>query len=474
METSQHLFKELEEAEKLFSDGAIKNAQKKVRNVLKQSRALSKIPNKLRHKINAATSKSRYFDEISSFAANPKRDSLIDEINTLINNPLDNPKKHAHVIHDIQAQWQLLDISSKPASKQQWLKFNELTNKAWEPCKEYFEEIKEIKLNNAKEREILINEINEYVNQNEKKWRNAKDLIIYLQKIFQRWQKFTPVLDDDFIVLKNKFFEAKKPINEEIKKQENNNAKAKELLIEKVAQINNEDSQICINEFKKLKDEWMKIGIAGKKTDKILWDKFNKNADRFFEEKKQIIKDEIELIKNLNKELNEGTKSIGIVNDELSKIQNVKNTQEFKKIISDIRKQSDKLNIEKKEKKAEAYKNIYASLIKKDTADNIPNIFSSSVTNSYTNNKSNESELYYVCIKLEILAGVDSLKKDLELRNSIQLELLSNKFNKSNKSMPNDLESLLLHFINHFSIKDEKDIYKKLWKRIEKCIEILI
>ena len=44
METSQHLFKELEEAEKLFSDGAIKNAQKKVRNVLKQSRALSKKP----------------------------------------------------------------------------------------------------------------------------------------------------------------------------------------------------------------------------------------------------------------------------------------------------------------------------------------------------------------------------------------------------------------------------------------------
>ena len=69
--------------------------------------------------------------------------------------------------------------------------------------------------------------------------------------------------------------------------------------------------------------------------------------------KKQLINDEIELIKNLNKELNEGTKSIGIVNDELSKIQNVKNTQEFKKIISDIRKQSDKLKIEKKEKKAE-------------------------------------------------------------------------------------------------------------------------
>ena len=52
-----------------------------------------------------------------------------------------DPKKHAHEIHDIQTQWQLLDLSSKPASKSQWVKFNELTNKAWEPCKEYFDEI---------------------------------------------------------------------------------------------------------------------------------------------------------------------------------------------------------------------------------------------------------------------------------------------------------------------------------------------
>ena len=54
METNQHLFKELEAAERLFSDGSIKNAQKRLRNVLKESKALDKIPNKLRHKINAA------------------------------------------------------------------------------------------------------------------------------------------------------------------------------------------------------------------------------------------------------------------------------------------------------------------------------------------------------------------------------------------------------------------------------------
>ena len=96
METSKNLFKELENAEKLFSDGSIKNAQKIVRNAIKDSKSLTTIPNKLRHKLNAAINKSKYFDEISSFATNPKRDELINKINNLISDPLKNPKNHAH------------------------------------------------------------------------------------------------------------------------------------------------------------------------------------------------------------------------------------------------------------------------------------------------------------------------------------------------------------------------------------------
>ena len=268
METSQHLFKELENAEKLFSNGSIKNAQKIVRSVIKQSKLLGKIPNKLRHKMNAAINKSKYFDEISSFATNPKRDNLITKINNLIENPHKNPKKHAHEIHDIQAQWQLLDISSKPASKSQWLKFNESTNKAWEPCKEYFDEIKEIKINNAKERKLIINDILNFNESNKNKWPEARKLIIYLQKTFQKWQQFAPVLDEDLDSLKKMYFDAKQPINDEIRRQEEKNKQLKESLIQKVKEIQNEDNESCIYEFKKLKDQWSKIGPAGKKEEK--------------------------------------------------------------------------------------------------------------------------------------------------------------------------------------------------------------
>ena len=419
METSQDLFKELETAEKLFSNGSIKSAQKIVRNVLKESKNYKKVPNKLRHKINAALSRSRYFDEISSFATNPKREELISSIDNLIKNPLDNPKKHAHSIHDIQAQWQLLDLSSKPASKSQWLNFNELTNKAWEPCKEYFDEIKQIKINNAKERENIINEINNYIQLNEAKWPNSKNLIMYLQKMFQRWQKFAPVLDQDLNRLKKLYFDARKPINDQIKKQESANKVQKEVLIEKVRNINNEDNRININEFKKLKQEWEKIGPSGRKNEKKLWNEFNKTADKFFAEKKQKIIDEINTIKDLNLKLNDGSISTSEVKELLKEIQDAKNTKEYKKITSDIKVEIDKIKNTKKKDKINSYINIYNILVKNDHIENAPNIFLKSINKSFDNTKSNIEKLTYSCIKLEIIAGLDSLKKDMNVRNEI-------------------------------------------------------
>ena len=71
------------------------------------------------------------------------------------------------------------------------MNFNSLTNTAWEPCKEYFNEIKEIKIKNALERKIIIKEIKDYVKRNEKNWPKSNDLINYLQNMFIKWQKFS-------------------------------------------------------------------------------------------------------------------------------------------------------------------------------------------------------------------------------------------------------------------------------------------
>jgi hypothetical protein len=472
VKTSQDLFKQLDEAESLFSKGSIKVAQKKVREVISKSKELDKIPNKLRHKINFAIGQSRYFDDMSSFATNPKREELIKEISTIIQSPLESPKKQAHLIHDVQTKWQLLDLSSRPASKEQWNKFNELTNKAWEPCSEYFDELKQIKINNAAQRMGIVNNINKYVEDNSSNWPQPKFLIQFLRQSFDEWQKYAPVLDKDLNKLRNAYFEAKKPINDAIKKQEQIVIKAKEALIEKVNAITDEDNDICIKKFNDLKNEWKKAGSAGRKADNKLWDKFNKSADRFFNAKKEVIDAELMKANELLSQLKSDEISINEVLKSLSDLKNISKTKEFNSIQKQINNKRKEQESELKQNKIDSYTNLLDAFLNNELDKiQVPSSIKNKL-NEKPQKKSSSEALTYACVKLEALAGIDSLKKDAQLRQSIQMEMLTNKFNKVSNNL-NSVDDLLIHFVNNISAKPTA-AEKTLWKRVSKTINILV
>lgn len=472
MKTSQDLFKQLDEAESLFSKGSIKVAQKKVREVISKSKELDKIPNKLRHKINFAIGQSRYFDDMSSFATNPKREELIKEISTIIQSPLESPKKQAHLIHDVQTKWQLLDLSSRPASKEQWNKFNELTNKAWEPCSEYFDELKQIKINNAAQRMEIVNNINKYVEDNSSNWPQPKFLIQFLRQSFDEWQKYAPVLDKDLNKLRNAYFEAKKPINDAIKKQEQIVIKAKEALIEKVNAITDEDNDICIKKFNDLKNEWKKAGSAGRKADNKLWDKFNKSADRFFNAKKEVIDAELIKANELLSQLKSDEISINEVLKSLSDLKNISKTKEFNSIQKQINNKRKEQESKLKQNKIDSYTNLLDAFLNNELdKTQVPSSIKNKL-NEKPQEKSSTEALTYACVKLEALAGIDSLKKDAQLRQSIQMEMLTNKFNKVSNNL-NSVDDLLIHFVNNISAKPTA-AEKTLWKRVSKTIDILV
>ena len=475
METSQDLFKQLEEAEKLFSNGSIKNAQKLVRDVISKTKTFKKVPNALKHKLNFAIGQSRYFDEMSSFATNPKREELISEITKIVVTPLEEPKKQAHRIHDLQTKWQLLDLSSRPASREQWSKFNELCNKGWEPCSEYFDELKAIKINNANQRLKIIEEINLYVSENSAKWPEVRTLIQYMRGTFEQWQKFAPVLDKDLNKLKTAYFEAKKPINNYIKKQESNVIAIKESLILKVEAIDGEDGDLNIKKFNDLKNEWKKAGSAGRKHDNKLWDKFNKSADRLFNAKKEVIDAEIVLAENILKDLKDKTISTQDAESKLIELKNIQKTKEYNNVVSNIKNLKNEKIKEAKASKLSEYNKIFSVINdKKDATISLSKLIEAAISKSINNKKTDKKALLYSCIKLEILANLESLKKDAALRQQIQLEMLTSKFNKSNSGDLNDLDSLVINFIENYSKEDSGAPEKALWNRISKTLEVLV
>ena len=409
---------------------------------------------------------------MSSFAANPKREALIKEISTLVESNHENPKSQANAIHDIQKKWQQLDTSSRPASKDQWLKFNELTNKAWEPCKEFFDELNKVKEQNAQKRYQIINEINSYVENNSTKWPDAKTLIFYLRDKFNEWQEHAPVLDKDLKKLRNDFFNAKKPINDQIKKQEKAVIKIKEDLIAKVNLINDEDNDVCIKKFNDLKNDWKKSGSAGRKIDNKLWDKFNKSADRFFTAKKEVIDEEIKMANDLLKKLKKNEISVVDVENNIKELTNISKSKELNALRNEIKAQNNALKLEKKKNKLDGYKALFDAYANKELEDEmLPGQIVSKIKDLNVK-KSDSEQVTYSCIKLEIMAGIESLKKDAETRNKIQLEMLTQKFNTSSTNL-NTLDSLLIHFFSHLSNKPSA-AEKTLWKRISASIENLI
>jgi len=151
-------------------------------------------------------------------------------------------------------------------------------------------------------------------------------------------------------------------------------------------------------------------------------------------------------------------------------------TDEYKSLQKALKNKIEQKRQISKTNKLLAYKKIFELITEPDTKSDINNYskpIKDAIEKSYLNTKSNKKSFQRACIQMELLAGNDSLKKNLELRNQIQLELLSNKFNKLS-SNENSLESNICLFIESFCSKDFTAADKTTWNRMMDSAESLI
>ena len=470
MERTDQIIELISKANQSFDSGVIRDGQKLTREALKLVKIQGKIPNKLKHKLNATVALSRYFDDISSFATNPKRDELVNKIKEIADNPLKNPRKQADEIHKIQAQWQALDQTSKTASQKQWNIFRTYVDKAWLPCGDFFEELNKQKLVNATKKQQITQDLNEFVQKNNNKFPTIRILRSKLRKFDDSWNSHAPVRDDVFRKLKSDFMDAKKPIFDEINKQNEQIKLKKEQIIESVAKINSEDMDENISKYMNLKKDWNILDKLPHKIEKTLWKKFISSGDRFFEEQnknKQLQLDELNLVlKDLKKY------EITDLQELLPKFDLINKSKEYKSLQNQI----IKLRNDEKEKKNKESINDLEKLFeyvteKKDPSD-LTNLDSSyKEIFNYKFDLHSKEEILESCIRIEMICNVESLKKDEKIRNQIQLKILTEKFNKAQQTKK---EVILLHIKNFFlnlSISKVGATEKNLWKRIIKAIK---
>jgi hypothetical protein len=290
----------------------------------------------------------------------------------------------------------------------------------------------------------------------------------FLSKTFRSWQNFAPVLDEDFLKLKSAYQNARKPINEAIKQQENKNLKLKEALIEKVKLIDDEDNQASIQKFKKIKREYQDIGPAGKKNETNLWKSLNQAADKFFEAEKSLADEELQQLNELAEGIQSETTTIHDVKNKLKDLNKIRKSPEFLKLQKNIK------SIEKKQKEAstllkvEAYQNLTKYLEASEDKGGLINKDISRVLQKpqYINNI---DELNKATIMLEIIGQVETPAVDKKLKQEVSLRLLQDKFS-TQKSTQENIQEIFITFINNLGSKDLSANEKKLWQRIAKVI----
>jgi hypothetical protein len=290
----------------------------------------------------------------------------------------------------------------------------------------------------------------------------------FLSKTFRSWQNFAPVLDEDFLKLKSAYQNARNPINEAIKQQENKNLKLKEALIEKVKLINDEDNQASIQKFKKIKREYQDIGPAGKKNETNLWKSLNQAADKFFEAEKSLADEELQQLNELAEGIQSETTTIHDVKNKLKDLNKIRKSPEFLKLQKNIK------SIEKKQKEAstllkvEAYQNLTKYLEASEDKGGLINKDISRVLQKpqYINNI---DELNKATIMLEIIGQVETQAVDKKLKQEVSLRLLQDKFS-TQKSTQENIQEIFITFINNLGSKDLSANEKKLWQRIAKVI----
>ena len=297
------------------------------------------------------------------------------------------------------------------------------------------------------------------------------ELSKYLSQQFQLWQNFAPVLDDDFIKLKTAYQDARKPINDQIRAQENKNLKLKEEIIEKIKVINDEDTQLCIQKYQRLKRDYQNIGPAGKKNEPTLWKILNESADRFYEAEKTIANDEIKIIGALSKELGQDGFSLSKIKEQLRELTKTRKSPEFLKIQKAIKSYEGKQAEEIILQKVSGYMDLPALLESEILANSSidKDILKALNKPAYHNNV---DEVTKTVVMMELMAGIESPDSDKAIKQLLTLEMLQNKFSQQ-VGETEKLKGLLITFISNVKAKKLSAAESKLWKRAQAALSVL-
>jgi hypothetical protein len=222
-----------------------------------------------------------------SFSVTPKRLELMEEMEALVGAELEPPVL-AERIKELQELWRTLSKGAGENLEADWQRFHEAAQKAYQPCREYFEAQSLVRQENLQRREALLARLAAFEaghNWEQPDWRTV---IRALRESKQQWRQYSPVDRAPGKALQEKFAAVTSGLQSRLDAEYASNVKQKQVLIERTRQlVAGEDSRAAIEAVKDLQQKWRAVGPVPRESDHSLWEEFRQHCDAVFQKRQQ-------------------------------------------------------------------------------------------------------------------------------------------------------------------------------------------
>ncbi|MBA56316.1 MAG: hypothetical protein CMK89_17850 [Pseudomonadales bacterium] len=221
------------------------------------------------------------------FVATPKKEELIVEMEALIETEMD-PQALSNKIRRLQDEWRSLGEADKGRNKELWERFSAAADKAYEPCRGYFDKLSEVRQANLEKRINVCDQLEAYLQQYD--WDSAdwKAVNEVYETAKNEWRQYTPVERKEGKKIQDRFNGLLDQLRDRLHGEFENNKAKREKLIEAVdALVELENLGEAIEQAKALQREWREVGMVSRRDDARLWKRFRAACDKVFERRDQ-------------------------------------------------------------------------------------------------------------------------------------------------------------------------------------------
>ncbi|MBW4936156.1 DUF349 domain-containing protein [Marinobacter sp. F4206] len=258
----------------------LKESRQLLKTVQQQFKSLDRRHGKpFQARMQLLNGQMRELSDWLGFATEPKQIELCEQMEYLAEQPME-PEAKAERIKELQNEWRNLGGSSDRAL---WTRFKAASDKAYEPCKDYFSAKSGLKRANLEKRQAICDELETFLNHADWTnidWKAAEKIHLTAR---QEWKAAWPVEFRENRQVQKRFDDLLKKLEAPLDQERQKNEALKQEIVERAnALIDHEPLQDAMNQAKNLQSDWKAIGITRHREDRKLWQAFRKACDQIF------------------------------------------------------------------------------------------------------------------------------------------------------------------------------------------------